>query len=84
MSGNMRDSFVGSVTVGERGQVVIPAEARERCGLQPGDKLLAFVHPGGEGVSLMRLEAAMEMAANLNAVIQMGIPTEESAEEEAE
>ena len=84
MASNLRSSFVGSVTVGERGQVVIPAEARERCSLQAGDKLLAFVHPGGAGVSLMRLEAAMEMAANLNAVIRMGVPAEESAEEEAE
>jgi AbrB family looped-hinge helix DNA binding protein len=30
------------VTVGERGQVVIPAAIRERVGLQPGDKLMVF------------------------------------------
>jgi len=34
--------FYGSVTVGERGQVVIPAEARKDFGIQPGDKLLVF------------------------------------------
>jgi AbrB family looped-hinge helix DNA binding protein len=84
MAGNLRDNFMGSVTVGERGQVVIPAAARERCGIQPGDKLLAFVHPGGEGVSLVRLEAAMEMAANLKTLIETGMPAEESAEEAAE
>ena len=30
------------VTLGERGQVVIPAQIRERLALSPGDKLMAF------------------------------------------
>jgi len=30
------------VTLGERGQVVIPAQIRDRLGLAPGDKLMAF------------------------------------------
>ena len=30
------------VTVGERGQVVIPAAIREKIGLKSGDKLMAF------------------------------------------
>jgi AbrB family looped-hinge helix DNA binding protein len=32
----------GATTVGEKGQVVIPAEARRKLGLEKGDKLLAF------------------------------------------
>jgi AbrB family looped-hinge helix DNA binding protein len=84
MAGNLQQNFVGSVTVGERGQVVIPAEARERCGIQAGDKLLAFVHPSGEGVMLLRLESAIAMADHLNAVIRSGVPDEASAEEEVE
>jgi len=32
----------GSATVGTKGQVVIPAEAREAMGIQPGDKLYVF------------------------------------------
>lgn len=32
----------GSVTVGERGQVVIPAEAREELEIEAGEKLLVF------------------------------------------
>jgi AbrB family looped-hinge helix DNA binding protein len=40
------DLFFGSVTVGERGQIVIPAEARKRAGLSAGDKVLVFMHPG--------------------------------------
>ena len=35
-------NFYGSVTVSERGQVVIPAEAREDYDIDAGDKLLVF------------------------------------------
>jgi AbrB family looped-hinge helix DNA binding protein len=34
--------FFGSTTLGEKGQVVIPAEAREAMNLKKGDKLLVF------------------------------------------
>lgn len=34
--------FFGSVTVGERGQIVIPKRARELFGIAPGDKLLVL------------------------------------------
>ncbi len=46
--------FFGSVTVGERGQVVIPADAREELGLSPGDKLLVFKSPFGGGVAVLK------------------------------
>ena len=34
--------FYGSVTVSERGQVVIPTEARKDFDIKTGDKLLVF------------------------------------------
>lgn len=34
--------FYGSVTVGEKGQIVIPQEARENMKLKKGEKLLIF------------------------------------------
>ena len=50
----------GSVTVGERGQVVIPVEARKEYGLEPGAKLLVFsgLHPST--LVLARAEAITE------------------------
>ena len=36
---NCEENFYGSATVGERGQLVIPAEAREELGIHPGDKV---------------------------------------------
>ena len=37
--------FYGSATISERGQIVIPADARKECEMAPGDKLLIFRHP---------------------------------------
>jgi len=34
--------FYGSVTVSERGQIVVPAEARKDFNIKAGDKLLVF------------------------------------------
>lgn len=34
--------FFGSTVMGERGQVVIPAEAREEIGIQSGEKLVVL------------------------------------------
>ncbi len=34
--------FYGSTVMGERGQVVIPAEAREEIGIAPGEKLIVL------------------------------------------
>lgn len=49
--------FYGAVTLGERGQIVIPQEARDEMGLKPGEKLLVFRHgPSGAGLFIMRAE----------------------------
>jgi AbrB family looped-hinge helix DNA binding protein len=49
--------FYGSATVGERGQVVIPANARAELGITPGDKLLIMRHPVHQGLMMVKLEA---------------------------
>jgi AbrB family looped-hinge helix DNA binding protein len=54
------ECFFGSVTVGERGQIVIPAEARAEMGIQPGDKLLVMRHPIFEGLMIAKFEAIRE------------------------
>ncbi len=37
----------GAVTMGERGQIVIPADIRKVYCIKPGDRLLVFAHKGG-------------------------------------
>ena len=61
--------FMGSATVGERGQVVIPAEARERLDIHPGDKLLVFAHPAGWGVAFVRFDKMQQAQDDLQRVL---------------
>ena len=39
--------FYGATTIGERGQMVIPVEARKDFQITPSSKLLVFGSPGG-------------------------------------
>lgn len=45
--------FYGTATVGSRGQIVIPAEAREDQGIKEGDKIIVVRGPHG-GLDLFR------------------------------
>ena len=70
---SLETMFYGSVTVGERGQVVIPAEARKQYGIKPGDKLLAFRSPTGRGLVLVgvnHMRAMMEQMQRWDAVVR--------------
>jgi len=51
----------GSVKVGERGQVVIPKEAREIFGIQPGDILLVLGDVE-RGIALVKADTLQEFA----------------------
>lgn len=55
--------FYGAVTVGERGQIVIPAQARRDLKIQAGDKLLVLGDPQ-QGLALAKLEMLMENLQN--------------------
>jgi AbrB family looped-hinge helix DNA binding protein len=58
LAGGSLPQLFGSVKVGERGQVVIPQEAREQMGLHAGDKLLALGGiPGMQGVVFVKSES---------------------------
>lgn len=56
--------FYGAVTVGERGQIVIPQEARDALEINPGDKLLIFGGMGkGPGLMVMKSEEVTKFVA---------------------
>ena len=38
----MKDKFVGISKVGEKGQIVIPKEAREMFSINPGDSMIVL------------------------------------------
>ena len=76
--------FCGAVTVGERGQVVIPAEARKEFGFKSGDKLLVFRHPHLRGVVLARLDDIRALMDELQQWDAMMARLIENTEEESE
>jgi AbrB family looped-hinge helix DNA binding protein len=49
----MEGMFYDTVTVGERGQVVIPAKARKELGIKAKDKLIVLRAPGKAGIVLV-------------------------------
>ncbi|MDD4873453.1 MAG: AbrB/MazE/SpoVT family DNA-binding domain-containing protein [Dehalococcoidales bacterium] len=58
--GEREHKFYGSTTVGERGQVVIPAEARRDMNISPATKLLVFGGHGGQDLVFIRSESMAE------------------------
>ena len=61
--GETRHLF-GSVKVGERGQIVIPKEAREIFGISTGDILLVLGDTE-RGIALVKADALRELARRI-------------------
>ena len=57
--------FFGTTTIGEKGQLVIPAEARKNMGLKSGDKLLVF-GMGHNMIALSRADQLEKLADHLS------------------
>lgn len=58
--------LAGTVTVGPKGQVVIPREVREDMGIEPGDKLVALYLDDKKSIGLITEKQAQKY------IIQMG------------
>jgi AbrB family looped-hinge helix DNA binding protein len=55
------------VAVGERGQIVIPMEARNEYGIKQGDKLLAFgIH--GKGLMFLKSDEMRQFAEKIQKI----------------
>ncbi len=61
--------FYGSVTVGERGQIAIPAEARRDQEITPATKLLAFGGQDSKGLIFVKAEFVTEFITNISAAL---------------
>jgi len=48
--------FYGSTTVGERGQIVLPAKMRKEFNIKKGDKLLVIGNPDMNHINLINQE----------------------------
>lgn len=60
----------GTATVGTKGQVVIPAEARKEMGIQEGDRLYVVGAPEGGFLGLLKEEALEQIVQNMTAQIE--------------
>ncbi len=56
------ENFYGSSTLGDRGQIVIPVEARNDLGFKSGDKLLIMRHPFHDAITICTLESFRDLA----------------------
>ena len=56
-----RPKVFGSTTVGPRGQVVIPANARKEMSIDAGTTLLVFEAFHGQGLVLLKVDAIEQM-----------------------
>jgi AbrB family looped-hinge helix DNA binding protein len=64
------DAFYGSATVGDRGQIVIPVEARQELGIHPGDKVLIMRHPIHKGLMVFQLNSVKEFLDEFSVQVQ--------------
>jgi AbrB family looped-hinge helix DNA binding protein len=59
---NIGPHIYGTVKVGDRGQIVIPADARKELNINPGDLLLVMSGRNRRGLAIIKADAMREVA----------------------
>ena len=60
MKNEIKDRFIVSVKVGEKGQIIVPKEAREMFNISPGDTLMVLGDKE-RGLAIMKSDAVYEL-----------------------
>ncbi len=55
-----KDKFVGISKVGEKGQIVIPKEARDMFDINPGDSIIVLCDKA-QGIALLKADAIEDL-----------------------
>lgn len=63
----MNKHFIGVTTLGEKGQVVIPAEIRKKLKLKTGEKLIVFAKDEGM-IGLSKISSLEKFASHLTSI----------------
>ena len=56
-----KDKFVGISKVGEKGQIVIPKEARDMFNIKSGDSIIVLCDKN-QGIALLKADAIEDLA----------------------
>lgn len=75
---NTKNRFISTVTIGEKGQIVIPKAAREMFGLEPGDTIVLLADKK-RGIALVLNDKLMKIAES---VFDETLPESEDDEKE--
>ncbi|MGD0645101.1 MAG: AbrB/MazE/SpoVT family DNA-binding domain-containing protein [Candidatus Bathyarchaeia archaeon] len=66
MINEKRDARIyGTVKVGDRGQVVIPSEARKELCIKSGDRLFVMAGRNRRGIVMVKADAMKELAEKI-------------------
>ena len=59
-----KDKYVGICKVGEKGQIVIPKEARDMFGIKPGDSIVAL-RDKAQGIALVKSDVIEDLTSKV-------------------
>ncbi len=75
---SLDELFFGSATVGERGQIVVPADARRKYNIHPGDKVLVVGLPNGRGIIVCKIDELRKVFSSLQSGLEKIMAEEQS------
>lgn len=70
MSKDLFPKILGTATLNEKGQLVIPVEARNQLGLSAGDKVVIMSSPARPALMLIKAEEIESMVKDFASAIQ--------------
>lgn len=71
--------LAGRVAIGARGQIVIPAEVREKLGLLPGEHALALVISDSEAVAFVHESKLQDLITKAGGSLAHALNAEDEA-----
>lgn len=59
-----KDKYVGICKVGEKGQIVIPKEARDTFNIKPGDSIIVLCDKA-QGIALVKSDVIEDLSSKI-------------------
>ncbi len=59
-----KDKYVGICKVGEKGQIVIPKEARDMFNIKPGDSIIVLCDKS-QGIALVKSDVIEDLSSKI-------------------